>query len=113
LEYLQFGLYTTYGLIIVNSGQGKRGLININMTENTDTPTPHQEKMQYAFRQLLSENNPRAFFALTIGEDFMVNFASYGVDNDGILELLQYMIEYIKKEKAEDQYGRDEDTKIH
>ena len=71
------------------------------------------EKIQEAFGDLCKENPPRAFLAITVGEDMMVNFASYGVENAGTVELLEHMLEYIKSKESEDDYGRDEDTKFH
>ena len=86
--------------------------INNSMTE-TNQPTL-LEKIQTAFGELCKENPPKAFLAITIGEDLMVNFASYGIDTAGTLELLAHMQEYIKqKEQNEDEYGRDHATKIH
>ena len=71
------------------------------------------EKIAQAFRDLCEENPPRAFLAITVGDDMMVNFASYGVDNAGTVELLAHMLEYIKSKESEDDYGRDQDTKLH
>ena len=77
-----------------------------------DQPTLN-EKMQQAFRDLCEENPPRAFIAITVGEDLMVNFASFGVEQDGTVELLEHMLEYIKSKESEDEFGREEDTPIH
>ena len=71
------------------------------------------EQMQQAFADLCKENPPRAFIAITIGMDRMVNFASYGVENEGTITLLEHMLEYIKSKESEDEYGRDGNTKIH
>jgi hypothetical protein len=71
------------------------------------------EKMQQAFKDLCEENPPRAFLAITVGEDMMVNFASYGVETGGTIDLLEHMLEYIKSKESEDEYGRDESTKFH
>ena len=79
------------------------------MTEQTTL----SEKMSQAFADLCEENPPRAFLAITVGEDMMVNFASYGLENAGSIELLEHMLEYIKSKESEDDYGRDEDTKFH
>ena len=79
------------------------------MTEQTTL----SEKMSQAFADLCEENPPRAFLAITVGEDMMVNFASYGLENVGSIELLEHMLEYIKSKESEDDYGRDEDTKFH
>ena len=75
--------------------------------------TTLNEKMQQAFRDLCEENPPRAFIAITVGEDLMVNFASFGVENEGTVELLEHMLEYIKSKESEDEFGREEDTPIH
>ena len=75
--------------------------------------TTLNEKMQQAFRDLCEENPPRAFIAITVGEDLMVNFASFGVEEDGTIELLEHMLEYIKSKESEDDFGREEDTPIH
>lgn len=75
--------------------------------------TTLNEKMQQAFRDLCEENPPRAFIAITVGEDLMVNFASFGVEEDGTIELLEHMLEYIKSKESEDEFGREEDTPIH
>ena len=69
--------------------------------------------MAQAFADLCKENPPRAFLAITVGEDMMVNFASYGLENVGSIELLEHMLEYIKSKESEDDYDRDEDTKLH
>ena len=79
------------------------------MTEQTTL----SEKMSQAFADLCEENPPRAFLAITVGEDMMVNFASYGLENAGSIELLEHMLEYIKSKESEDDYDRDEDTKLH
>ena len=79
------------------------------MTEQTTL----NEKMAQAFADLCEENPPRAFLAITVSEDMMVNFASYGLENVGSIELLEHMVEYIKSKESEDDYGRDEDTKLH
>lgn len=71
------------------------------------------EKMKKAFADLCEENPPRAFIAITIGEDMMVNFASYGVENAGTIDLLEHMLEYIKSKESEDEYGREDNTKFH
>jgi len=75
--------------------------------------TTLNEKMQQAFRDLCEENPPRAFIAITVGEDLMVNFASFGVEEDGTIELLEHMLEYIKSKESEDEFGREDDTPIH
>lgn len=82
------------------------------MTEPTESEIV--EQMQSAFKQLCDINPPRAFLAITIGKDMMVNFASYGVETAGTIELLESMLEYIKqKEESEDEFGRDQNTSIH
>lgn len=75
--------------------------------------TTLNEKMQQAFQDLCEENPPRAFIAITVGEDLMVNFASFGVEQEGTVELLEHMLEYIKLKESEDEFGREEDTPIH
>jgi hypothetical protein len=71
-------------------------------------------QIEAAFKSLCDENPPKAFAAITIGEDLMVNFATLGLDTAGTLELLNHMIEYIKqKEESEDEFGRTDTTKIH
>lgn len=75
--------------------------------------TTLNEKIAQAFRDLCDENPPRAFLAITVGEDMMVNFASYGLETAGTIELLEHMLEYIRSKESEDDYGRDEDTKLH
>ena len=72
-----------------------------------------QEQMQQAFKDLCDENPPKAFLAITVGEDMMVNFASYGVETSGTIELLEHMLEYIKSKESEDEYGREDNTKFH
>lgn len=73
-----------------------------------------EEQIQSAFKTLCDENPPRAFIAITVGEDMMVNFASFGVETAGTLELLEHMLDYIKqKEENEDEFGRNGNTKIH
>ena len=77
-------------------------------------PDNNQQQIQAAFAALCKENPPRAFVAITIGEDLMVNFATIGLDTAGTLELLNHMIEYIKqKEESEDEFGRTDATKVH
>ena len=71
------------------------------------------EAMKAAFADLCEENPPRAFLAITVGEDMMVNFASYGVENEGTIELLEHMLEYIKSKESEDEFGREDDTTVH
>ena len=71
------------------------------------------EKMQQAFVDLCEENPPQAFVAITIGEDLMVNFASYGMDDNGTVDLLMHMVEHIKKQESEEDYGREEGTTLH
>lgn len=71
------------------------------------------EAMKTAFADLCEENPPRAMLAITVGEDMMVNFASYGVEPASSIELLEHMLEYIKSKGNEDDYGREEDTPIH
>ena len=75
--------------------------------------TTLNEKMQQAFRDLCEENPPRAFIAITVGEDLMVNFASFGVEEDGTIELLEHMLEYIKSKESEDEFGKQDDTTVH
>lgn len=79
------------------------------MTEQTTL----NEKMVQAFVDLCEENPPKAFLAITIGEDMMVNFASFGVDNAGTVELLAHMLEYIKSKESEDEFGKQDDTTVH
>ena len=89
-----------------------REKINITMTHKPNPP----EQIQQAFDTLCNENSPIAFLAITIGEDMMVNFASYGVDSQGAVELLEHMLEFIRnkqEQQAEDEYGRDNNTKMH
>jgi len=80
------------------------------MTEEQNKLT---EKMQQAFNDLCKENPPQAFVAVTVGEDMMVNFVTYGVDNAGTLDLLSHMIDHIKQKESEDDYGREEGTTLH
>ena len=75
--------------------------------------TTLNEKIAQAFKDLCEENPPRAFLAITIGEDMMVNFASYGLDTAGSIEILSHMLEYIKSQESEDDYGRTDKTNIH
>jgi hypothetical protein len=71
------------------------------------------EAMKTAFADLCEENPPRAFVAITVGEDMMVNFASYGVENAGTIELLEHMLEYIRSKESEDEFGKQDDTTVH
>ena len=84
------------------------GKINTTMEQTKLT-----EAMKEAFADLCEENPPRAFLAITVGEDMMVNFASYGVENAGTIELLEHMLEYIRSKESEDEFGREDDTPIH
>jgi hypothetical protein len=43
----------------------------------------------------------------------MVNFATLGLDTAGTLELLNHMIEYIKQKESDNEFGREDTTKIH
>lgn len=88
---------------------GKNTQINIVMADQQKL----MEHMQQAFRTLCEENPPRAFLAITVGEDMMVNFVTYGVESDGAIELLEHMLEHIKSKESEDHYGRNQDTKFH
>lgn len=73
-----------------------------------------RQQIEAVFKSLCDENLPKAFVAITIGEDLMVNFATLGLDTAGTLELLNHMIEYIKqKEESEDEFGRKDTTKVH
>ena len=72
------------------------------------------KKMQLAFEELCKDNTPKAFVAITVDKDMMVNYASYGVETAGTIDLLEHMIEYIKSnQESEDDFGRDENTTIH
>ena len=72
------------------------------------------KKMQQAFEDLCREGPPKAFVANTVDKDMMVNYASYGVETNGTIDLLEHMIEYIKSnQESEDNFGRDENTTIH
>lgn len=77
---------------------------------NADTK---QEQILAAFAELCKENPPKAFVAITVGEDLMVNFATMGLADAGTVELLQHMLDYIKQKESEDEFGRSDGTKIH
>jgi hypothetical protein len=70
--------------------------------------------MKEAFAELCDRNPPSAFVAFTIGEDMMVNFASYGLDNEAIADLLNHMLTYIKEsDESEENFGKDNNTTLH
>ena len=70
--------------------------------------------MKEAFAELCDRNPPSAFTAFTIGEDMMVNFASYGLDNEAIVDLLNHMLTHIEElNESEENFGKDDDTTIH
>ncbi len=73
----------------------------------------NQDQIQAAFAALCKENPPRAFVAITIGEDLMVNFARLGLSDAGTIELLQHMLEYIKQKESDNEVGKANTTKIH
>lgn len=72
-----------------------------------------KEQIKQVFEDLCEESPPTAFISVVIGNDGMVNFASYGLTDPNTVELLEYMIEYFKKDESEDDYGRTKDTTIH
>ena len=72
--------------------------------------------MVKTFAELCDKNPPQAFVAFTVGEDMMVNFASYGVDQQATADLLKHMLEYIEeKNESEEEidFGKDDNTTIH
>ena len=70
--------------------------------------------MKEAFAELCDRNPPSAFAAFTIGEDMMVNFASYGLDNQAIVDLLNHMLTHIEElDESEENFGKDNDTTLH
>lgn len=71
------------------------------------------EKMKQAFADLCEDNPPRAFLAITVDEDMMVNFVTFGVEHEGTVDLLEHMLEYIKSKENEDEYGREEGATLH
>lgn len=72
------------------------------------------EKMHQVLDELIEINTPQAFMVITVGEDLMVNYAMFGMDADGAIELLTHTIEYVKQVKGtEDEYGRDKETRLH
>jgi hypothetical protein len=73
----------------------------------------NQQQIQAAFAALCKENPPRAFVAVTVGEDLMVNFATMGLSDGGAIELLQHMLDYIKQKESDNEFGREDTTKIH
>lgn len=76
-------------------------------------PDNNQQQIQAAFAALCKENPPRAFVAVTVGEDLMVNFATMGLSDSGAIELLQHMLDYIKQKESDNEFGREDTTKIH
>jgi len=75
-----------------------------------DKPT---EIMKQAFSDLCDKNTPQVFIAVTVDKDMMVNFASYGVDQEGTVDLLNHMLDYIKEHESEDEFGKDDNTTLH
>lgn len=69
-------------------------------------------KIKNAFNILCDESQPRIFLAVTIDKDFMVNYASFGVDDKDAVNILEHMIEYFKQD-GEDTTDEQEDRTIH
>jgi len=72
-----------------------------------------RQQIEAVFKSLCDENLPKAFVAITIGEDLMVNFATMGLSDSGAIELLQHMLDYIKQKESDNEFGREDTTKIH
>lgn len=71
------------------------------------------EKIKTAFNMLCEEHNPQLFLAITIDKDNAVNYASYGINDDEAIAILEHMITYFKDNGEDDQYIDQENRTVH
>lgn len=70
------------------------------------------DRIKHAFNILCDENEPQIFLAITIDKDFMVNYASFGINDKDAVNILEHMIEYFKQDGDNDT-DEQEDRTIH
>ena len=71
------------------------------------------EKIKTAFNMLCEEHNPQLFLAITIDKDNAVNYASYGINDEEAIAILEHMITYFKDNGEDDQYIDQENRTVH
>lgn len=69
-------------------------------------------KIKDAFNKLCDDSQPQIFLAIAIDKDFMVNYASFGVDDKDAINILEHMIEYFKQD-GEDADDGEENRTVH
>ena len=75
-----------------------------------DTDDPTVQKIKGAFNQLVDDCQTQVFLAISVDKDFMVNFASYGVDDADAINLLEHMIAYFKGNDQDELKEKDNDN---